>query len=148
VNREGSGDMYYKGSNMLHTIRQLIGDDVKFRNILRGLNSTFYHQTVTSKQVEDFISSKSGIDLSKVFDQYLRNTTIPLLEVKTVKDGISFRWSESISGFNMPVRVFLGASNTEPRIIHPRAGEWTKMKLDKGQTFEADANYYVRVKKD
>ncbi|HVG12242.1 MAG TPA: M1 family metallopeptidase [Flavisolibacter sp.] len=148
VNREGSGDMYYKGSNMLHTIRQLIGDDVKFRNILRGLNSTFYHQTVTSKQVEDFISSKSGIDLSKVFDQYLRNISIPLLEVKTGKESISFRWSESVDGFNMPVRVFLGPNKTNPKIIQPRQGEWTKMKLEKDQTLEVDANYYVLVKKD
>ena len=44
VNNEGSSDMYYKGSNMLHTLRQLIEDDEKWRQILRGLNSEFYHQ--------------------------------------------------------------------------------------------------------
>ena len=70
VNKEGSGDMYYKGANLLHTIRQVINDDEKFRQILRGLNKDFYHQTVTSKQVEDYISQKSGKDLSKIFDQY------------------------------------------------------------------------------
>ena len=77
VNQEGSGDMYYKGGNLLHTIRQVINDDEKFRQILRGLNKDFYHQTVDSKQVEAYISEKSGIDLSKVFDQYLRTTVIP-----------------------------------------------------------------------
>ncbi|HEY0066603.1 MAG TPA: M1 family metallopeptidase, partial [Flavisolibacter sp.] len=78
VNQEGSGDMYYKGSNMLHTIRQIVNDDAKFRNIIRGLNKDFYHQTVTTRQVEDYISKQSGKNLSKVFDQYLRTTDIPV----------------------------------------------------------------------
>ena len=68
--------MYYKGGNMLHTIRQIINDDEKFRMILRGLNKTFYHKTVTGKQVEDYISKNAGIDLSKIFDEYLRTTKI------------------------------------------------------------------------
>jgi aminopeptidase N len=62
VNEEGSGDMYYKGGNMIHTIRQVINNDEKFRKILRGLNKTFYHQTVTAKQVEDYINQISVID--------------------------------------------------------------------------------------
>src|SRR5881398_782148 len=56
VNAQGSGDMYPKGGNMLHTIRAIIDDDAKWRDILRGLSKTFYHQTVTGKQVEDYIS--------------------------------------------------------------------------------------------
>jgi aminopeptidase N len=75
VNKEGSGDMYYKGANMLHLIRQSINNDTLFRNILRGLNKDFYHQSVTSKQVEEYFSTKSGFDFSKVFDQYLRTDT-------------------------------------------------------------------------
>lgn len=59
VNREGSGDMYPKGANMIHTIRQVINDDAKFKAILRGMNKTFYHQTVTTKQIEDYISKES-----------------------------------------------------------------------------------------
>src|SRR5438132_240723 len=70
VNDEGSGDMYDKGGNMLHTIRQLVDDDARWRGILRGLNKTFWHQTVTGKQVEDYISRQSGINLGKVFDEY------------------------------------------------------------------------------
>src|SRR5438270_7083487 len=82
VNQEGSSDMYYKGSNMIHTIRQVINNDEKFRQILRGLNKTFYHKTVTSKEVEEYISRESRKDLSKIFDQYLRTTLIPTLELK------------------------------------------------------------------
>ena len=74
VNHSGSGDMYYKGGNMLHTIRQLVNNDEKWRGILRGMNKTFYHQTVEGKQIEAFMSQQSGMNLQPVFDQYLRDT--------------------------------------------------------------------------
>jgi aminopeptidase N len=74
--------MYYKGGNMLHTIRHVINDDEKFRTVLRGLNSKFYQSVVTTKQIESYMSEQSGKDLSKIFDQYLRTTTIPVLEYK------------------------------------------------------------------
>lgn len=89
VNNEGSSDMYYKGANMLHTIRQIINNDDKWRSILRGMNSAFYHQTVSTKQIEDFISSEAGVDFSKVFDQYLRDVRIPTLEYYS-QDGNLF----------------------------------------------------------
>ena len=81
-NRKGSGDMYPKGGNMLHTIRHIINDDAKWLSILRGLNADFWHQTVTTEQIESYISKKAGIDLSKVFDQYLRTTEIPGIEIQ------------------------------------------------------------------
>ncbi len=82
VNAEGSGDMYYKGGSMLHMIRQLVRDDEKWRGILRGLQSTFWHQTVTGEQIEDYISKESGIDLAPLFKQYLTTTMVPVLEYK------------------------------------------------------------------
>src|SRR5690606_15961787 len=82
VQKEGSGDMYNKASNMIHTIRQVINNDTTFRQILRGLNQDFYHQTVTGKQVQDYINQKSGMDFTKVFDQYLTTIQIPVLEYK------------------------------------------------------------------
>ena len=86
ANREGSGDMYYKGGNMLHTIRQIVNDDEKWRSILTGLNKDFWHQTVTTQQVESYVSQHAGIDLSKVFDQYLRTTKIPQLAIQDRKE--------------------------------------------------------------
>jgi aminopeptidase N len=105
VNKEGSGDMYYKGGNMLQTIRHVINDDEKFRRILRGLNAVFYHQQVTTKQVEEYISVQSGTDLSKVFDQYLRTVQVPVLEYyfSKNKQKVFYRWSNCLSGFNMPL---------------------------------------------
>ncbi len=105
VNAEGSGDMYYKGGNMLHTIRQIVDDDTKWRAILRGLNRTFWHQTVTGKQVEDYISREAGMDLAKVFQQYLTTTRVPELDYRLERGRLSYRWTNVVPGFAMPVRV-------------------------------------------
>ena len=67
VNYEGSGDMYYKGANMLHTLRQIVDDDNKWRSILRGLYKKFYHQTVTSAQIENYLTKHTGINLAPFF---------------------------------------------------------------------------------
>ncbi len=105
VNQEGSSDMYYKGANLLHTIRQVINDDSVFRKILRGLNREFYHKTVDSKDVEAYFSKISGKDLHKIFDQYLRTIKIPELEYKVKGKKVSYRWANCVNGFNMPVAI-------------------------------------------
>lgn len=103
VQDEGSSDMYYKGSNMLHTIRTLVGNDSLFRSMLREMNESFYHQTVTTKQIEEFMSAKLGMDLSKLFDQYLRQKNPPTLQIKQKKGKIKYRWIFVIDGFDMPL---------------------------------------------
>ncbi len=105
VNQEGSGDMYSKGANMLHTFRTWLNDDVKFKNILRGLNKDFYHQTVTGEQVEIYLAKKSGLDLTSFFNQYLRSTKIPTLEMKLNNQTLSYRYTNIVDGFNMPLRL-------------------------------------------
>ena len=147
VNKEGSGDMYYKGGNMLHTIRHVINDDEKFRAILRGLNSKFYHSIVTTKQIESYMSEQSGKDLSRIFDQYLRTTKIPVLEYKITATSISYRWTNCVDEFNMPIKVDLGAG--EERWIKPNT-KWQEQKMDdgfKGTTFIPNRNFYITVKK-
>ncbi len=107
VNFTGSGDMYYKGGSMLHTLRQVIDDDEKWRDILRGLNREFYHQVVKGSQVENYIGSRSGLDLKPFFDQYLRDIRIPVLEYFIDGSKLNFRWTNCVPGFNMPVRIFV-----------------------------------------
>src|SRR5262245_39352468 len=116
ANREGSGDMYPKGGNMLHTIRQIVNDDAKWRSILQGLNRDFWHQTVTTQQIESYSSQHVGLDLGKVFDQYLRSTNIPLLEYRVQGNKVSFRWNRVVPGFAMPIRVIV---NETPMNITP-----------------------------
>jgi aminopeptidase N len=140
VHQEGSGDMYFKGSNMLHTIRQIINDDEKFRQVLRGLNRTFYHQTVTTRQVEDYISTQSGKDFRKLFDQYLRTTNIPVLEYKQVGNAVQYRWANTVAGFDMPVKL------TSGRWLQPTAG-WRSVNLRVGEPFDVDRNFYINLRK-
>ena len=142
LNREGSGDMYEKGGNMLHTIRQIIGDDEKWRSILRGLSKTFYHQTVTGAQVEEYISQQAGIDLSKVFAQYLTTTQIPVLAYSTKGNKLTYRWSNVVPGFNMPVRVTLADSSYA--MIRPTTSRQTaKLALKNPASFKVDSNFFV-----
>jgi aminopeptidase N len=141
VNHEGSGDMYYKGANMLHTIRQLVNDDEKWREILRGLNSAFYHKTVTTKEIEDYICEKSGLDLSTVFNQYLRTVKIPVLEYKTKGKKLTFRWTNVIPGFDMPINLFL---DDKVLLVHPTEA-WQTIKLKrKVKETSIDPNFYVK----
>lgn len=140
VNNEGSGDMYPKGGNMLHTIRQIVNNDEKWRSILRCLNSTFYHQTVTTKQIEDYLTTEVGLDLSTVFNQYLRDTRIPTLEYFFKENYLGFRWTNCVEGFNMPIKVFVDGKE---KWLKPNT-EWNKeiVKVEK-PILAIDSNFYV-----
>ncbi|GLU56640.1 M1 family metallopeptidase [Dyadobacter frigoris] len=143
VNESGSRDMYYKGGNLLHTIRQVVNDDEKWRQILRGLNKTFYHQTVETAQIEGYISKHAGRNLSKVFDQYLRDTKIPVLEYAFKDNSVQYRWSNVVSGFDMPVKIKLGDSKEQ--FVYP-TGEWKTLKTKGEKTLVVDRNFYVESK--
>lgn len=144
VNQEGSGDMYPKAGNLLHAIRQVINDDSIFRMILRGLNKTFYHQTVTTKQVEDYINKESKINFSKVFDQYLRTTQIPVLEYKIDGSKLRYRYTNCVKGFNLPLKLKLNAAQW----IRPTE-KWKthNLNLDGDNSFTVDPNFYIKTKK-
>jgi aminopeptidase N len=145
VNKEGSGDMYPKGANLLHTIRAVINDDSLFRDILRGLNRDYYHKTVNSSDVEKYFSDKSGRDLSKIFDQYLRTIQVPKLEYRIQGDNLFFRWTNVVSGFDMPVQL----DDEGKTWLHPTT-EWssaamTRSLMDGG--IKANGNFYVTLEK-
>lgn len=147
VNKEGSGDMYPKGANLIHTIRQLINNDEKFRQILRGLNKTFYHKTVTTAQIENYIAQQSGLKLDKVFDQYLRYTKIPTLEYKINNNQLTYRWITDVNGFDMPVRVTL--SKDAFSLIKP-SNDWKTIRIGdeiNAENFKADPAFYIELKK-
>lgn len=118
VNKEGSGDMYPKGANLLGMIRALINNDDKWRSILRGLNQTFYHQTVTTAQIENYIIQQSGINLTPLFDQYLRTTNIPTLNIKFKNGKVYAKWTTDVKGFNIPIK------------LRKKGGEYYFIKLD------------------
>ena len=141
VNQRGS-DIYSKGANVLHTIRQIANSDEKWRSILRGLNKDFYHQTVETKQIENYISDKMGYDLSTFFDQYLRTTNIPVFEYKLNDGLLEYKWTNVVDGFKMPVEVFVGDEK-----IRLNPTQETKSIDVKSEKIRLDKNYYVNINK-
>lgn len=137
VNAEGSGDMYYKGGSMLHMMRQIVNNDDKWRRVLRGTQSTFWHQTVTGAQVEAYINKASGLDFSKVFQQYLTTTQIPVLEYQNTDKATEYRWTNVVPGFAMPVKA-------NGVWLNPSARWKTMPRVD---SLTVDPNFYVLTHK-
>jgi aminopeptidase N len=140
VNNEGSHDMYYKGGNMLHTIRQIVNNDEKWRGILRGLNKDFYHKVVRGSQIEDYLSEKTGIDLKPVFDQYLRDIRIPVFEYLVKGNDLTFRWNNCVKGFKMSLKIWVSGKEMN---INPTTA-FTTIKLEsENAVIKVDPGYYV-----
>lgn len=150
VNEKGSGDMYSKGANILQTIRHSINNDSLFRKILIGLNKDFYHQTVSTSQVENYISNKSNFNFGKVFDQYLRNPQIPTFNYNydSTQQILTYQYKNCIVGFNLPINVSYNNTNITllPMDYEP------KKRLLKIENFNIDSfiktiqdNYYLKI---
>jgi hypothetical protein len=149
VNKQGSSDMYYKAANMINMIRNTVNDDSKFRNILRGLNRTFYHRTVTTQQIENYISEQSGYDFKPVFNQYLRTTQIPVLEYyfDKNKSKVFYRWANCVKGFNLSVFI----KNNKVAVSITPAENWKSEKISAATAPISNAsaiekNYLIEVK--
>lgn len=140
VNSEGSGDMYYKGANMLHTLRYWFNDDEKWRMILRKMHVQFYHQTVTSEQIEQFLATEMGLDLKAFFNQYLREAELPVFEYKFEKNVLHYRWKTAVDDFQMPIQLQVNGVET---LLKPTT-QWKRwdQKLPI-HTIELNPNYCI-----
>ncbi len=142
VNSSGSGDMYYKGANMLHSLRQIVNDDEKWRSILRGLNKEFYHQTVTTEQIESYIIEQTGLNLSSFFNQYLRDTRIPIFEYRFNDHKLIYRWGNSVEGFNMPIKIYV---NDKELWLKPTKTWKTENNIPENPTLKVNPDFYIAV---
>jgi len=138
-------DMYFKGANVLHTIRQLVDDDAKWHAILRGLTRTFHHRTVTGAEIEDYIGHASGLELRQVFAQYFTTTSVPVLDYRVAQGTLSYRWSGVVTGFAMPVRVQIPGMGA--RRLRP-TGTWQRLTVPSpaGAEVTVDENFYVTAR--
>jgi aminopeptidase N len=150
VNKEGSGDMYPKSGNMLHSIRHAMNNDEKFRQMLRFLNKKFYHKTVTTEDIEKVVSQYFGTSVEKIFDQYLRTTQVPVLEynVSADKSKLSFRWTNCVDGFNLPIFI---QGNLGIMVLGPESNKWNTKTLQPQEDVHAvfdkiEKMYYCKVK--
>jgi len=138
VNAEGSGDMYPKGANLLQTIRAMVGNDKKWKNILRGLNQRYGMKTTSTGEIENYMSKETGLHLKPVFEQYLRTTKIPELSYQLKNNKLSYKWSNVVEGFNMPVLIHFGDKSMW---LKPQITEKT-VSL-KGDSFTVDSSFYI-----
>lgn len=141
INDEGSNDMYDKGAAIVHMIRVMMNDDEKFRSLLRGLNKDFYHQTVTTEQIENYFIAKSGLDLRTFFDQYLRTPNIPKLEYYVKDNQLNFRFLKAVGGFSLPITVSAGSTTA---LIKPTS-EWQQVKWKGGYNVTFSKDFLIRV---
>jgi len=125
VNKEGSNDMYYKGALLLNTIRHIINDEAKWRQILLKYSTTFQHKIIDTETVINFFNQESGLNLTHVFNQYLRYTSIPKLEYRVNKKVLEFRWITDVQDFNMPVDITIKGEKIR---IQPTT-TWTTSKI-------------------
>lgn len=144
VNKEGSGDMYNKGGVLHNMIRTMIDDDDKWRDILRGLNKKFYHQTVDYGDIVNYMSKESGINLDKTFEQFVQTKSIPTLEVIENSPGVfMIRWISEVKDFQMPVHIF---DKDGKRLRIDPTDKFKVMRLDglTKENFKVDTyNYYI-----
>ncbi len=143
VNEEGSGDIYDKGAAIMHMIRVMTNDDEKFRAMMRGLGKDFYHQTVTTKQVEEYISGHTGLELKAFFDQYLRHANIPILEYSIKDNQLSYRFSRVVAGFSLPITI----TNDEITEKISPTDEWQHIKWTGGYNVHFSNDFLMKVSK-
>jgi len=103
VNKEGSGDMYPKGALLLNTLRHVINNDAKWWAMVLKYSETYKKQIITTQTVIDFFNTESGMNLTPIFNQYLRYTTIPELEIRKKDKALEIRWKTSEANFEMPI---------------------------------------------
>jgi aminopeptidase N len=105
VNQEGSGDMYPKGALLLNTLRHVINNDELWWKIILKYSETFRHKIIDTETVVNFFNKESKMNLTPIFDQYLRYKKIPGLEIKIVKNKLEYQWKTDVADFNMPVDI-------------------------------------------
>ena len=144
LNQRGSNDMYIKGAAMIHTLRQVIDDDEKFRNILRDMNKEFYHQTLSSAELEAFLINKTGLQLQGFFDQYLREIKIPTVHIKIKKGKLYYRFKDIVKNFSIPVKFIV---NGEAVWLQPTK-KWKSHALAApNASVSIDENFYLQTQR-
>lgn len=148
MNHEGNGgDMYYKGSWMIHTFRNVLNNDSLFRAVLKGIAQEFKHRTVDGEEIINYINSLTKYNYRPLFEQYLKYADVPLLEYRWEKKMLNLRWKADAEGFRIPVSFLLG--DTEKRVLVSNT-EWSETPMSKKEfkslSFREDLMLFVSKK--
>ncbi|KOS04942.1 peptidase M1 [Flavobacterium akiainvivens] len=146
VNKEGSGDMYYKGSLMLNTLRHITNDDTKWWKMLLGYSETYKKKIIDTETVNKYFSKEMGMDLTHIFNQYLRFTQIPILQLKLNGKNLEYRWQTDEKDFEMPVEILIG----DKTIRLKATNKWKKEKVTAASLTDVEVatkKFYINVEK-
>jgi aminopeptidase N len=140
-------DMYFKGALFLNTLRSVINDDARWFALIHDFYQHFKYQNIMTEDVVAYFNQQTGMNLTPLFDQYLRHTAIPALELKfnEAEGTVDYRWQADEPDFAMPIRV---GKKTDWQIIQPTT-YWQTMKtpLKKNEFDVATDLYFVNVSK-
>jgi aminopeptidase N len=144
VNNEGSSDMYYKGAQLLNTLRSAVDDDEKWWLLMKKFTRTYYHKIIESKQVIQFFSDETGFKLNAFFEQYLEKTKVPTLEVKQCDKEIKYRYVDAVKDFDLPIHLLIDGIKFN---LAPTAN-WNILKVKSNALFSFPENlFYIKFKK-
>jgi aminopeptidase N len=145
VNATPPQDMYFKGALFLNTLRSVVDNDAKWFQVIHDYFQHFKYQNIMTEDVIAYFNQKTGMNLTAIFNQYLRHTEIPALELRfdEAQQTVAYRWKADEADFAMPVRV---GSPGHWQVIHPTT-QWQTMKTAIAQEdFTAATDlYYIHV---
>lgn len=145
VNNEGSGDMYYKGSLLLNTLRHIIGDDEKWWKMLYDYSETFKKKIITTETVISYFNEASEMDLTPFFKQYLHTNKIPVLNYEVIGDYLNYSWSNVNDDFNMPIDIDFEGKKI--RLYPTLENQKIKLKKLRKRSFQIyDNQFFVKLK--
>lgn len=126
TNEEPPEDQYFKGALMLNTLRSVINDDARWFAEIHDFYQQFKYKTIMTEDVVGWWNRRTGMDLTPIFDEYLRHATIPVLQLRVASGGgaVEYRWQAEEPGFAMPVEV--GDPAHWMRVV-PKTGGWQRM---------------------
>lgn len=140
-------DMYFKGALFINTLRSLVNDDKRWWKLIRDFYQHFKYQNIMTEDIANYFNQQTKMNLTPIFDQYLRQTALPTLELKfdDSKGEVSYRWKVDEKNFAMPVKVGL---KDNWQIIQPTT-DWKPMKtsIKKNDFAVATDLYFINVSK-
>ena len=149
VNAEPTEDQYFKGALMMNTLRSVVNDDAKWWTLLYNFYQQFKYHNITTQDVVLYFNQQTGMNLTPIFDQYLRHAQIPRLELMfgqgATKGMVMYKWSADEESFAMPVRV--GTPDHWQIVTPTTQWQWMPTSLTKEEFQVATDLYYVDVNK-
>lgn len=143
------GDMYSKGSIIVHTFRNVLNNDALWIQLLHDIQNNFLYNTLSSDELVAFISKQTKTDYKYFFDQYLHYVDLPELQLQLLTKGkdlhVKYRWHANVENFRMPVKIT--TSNSRYEFIKPTSHWQTLLLKDMSQEeFDVDdENFYIKI---